>query len=202
VGCNCDFVASAELQNHCELPRGANGEHPLGSLVLGKDGNLYGTTFRGGDSNFVCELGCGTVFKITPAGRLTVLHRFRPAPHCAKDGRSAPAAGLVQSANGTFYGTTEFGGYCAGTVFEITPLGKLTTIYSFGSQGHDGQQPLSGSVQRANGDFYGTTSKGGTYGERTVFKITPAGKLTILYSFCHDSYCTDGAVPHAGLARA
>jgi uncharacterized repeat protein (TIGR03803 family) len=101
-------TTSSPAQNYKTIVkfRGANGELPYGSLVQGKDGNLYGTTVRGGDSNLVCELGCGTVFKITPAGRLTVLHRFRSAPHCPKDGRSAPAAGLVQSANGHFYGTT------------------------------------------------------------------------------------------------
>jgi uncharacterized repeat protein (TIGR03803 family) len=195
---------SSPAQNYETLVKfhGANGELPYGSLVQGKDGNLYGTTVLGGDSNLVCELGCGTVFKITPAGRLTVLHRFRPAPHCPKDGRSAPAAGLVQSANGNFYGTTLFGGdYCVGTVFEITPLGKLTTIYSFGSQGNDGQEPWSGLVQGAHGDFYGTTSAGGTYGDGTVFKITPAGKLTILHSFCQDRFCTDGQTPFAGLVQ-
>ena len=92
--------------------------------------------------------------------------------------RSNPYAALVQATNGDFYGTTVDGGANGegGTIFKITPSGTLTTLYSFCSQSGctDGVQP-AGLVQGANGDFYGTTGRGGVNGEGTVFTITPSG---------------------------
>jgi uncharacterized repeat protein (TIGR03803 family) len=87
-----------------------------------------------------------------------------------------------------------FGGaYAAGTVFEITPYGKLTTIYSFGIQAANAYQPYGGLVQGANGHFYGTTRIGGTYGQGTVFEVTQSGKWTILHNFCREGHpCPDG----------
>ena len=85
-----------------------------------------------------------------------------------------------------------------GTVFKITPSGTLTTLYSFCSQSGctDGHSPYAGLVQATNGDFYGTTLYGGANPYcGTVFKITPSGTLTTLYSFCSQSGCTDGANP-------
>jgi uncharacterized repeat protein (TIGR03803 family) len=166
--------------------------------------------------------GGGTVFEITPAGKLTTLHSFCSEAGCA-DGQ-LPYAGLMQATNGNFYGTTSQGGnsdYCpnqsgCGTVFEITPAGKLTTLYSFCSEAGcaDGQLPYAGLMQATNGNFYGTTSQGsggpvpfgsgwpGYDGPGTVFEITPAGKLTTLYSFCSQPDCTDGDYPSAGLMQA
>jgi uncharacterized repeat protein (TIGR03803 family) len=108
-------------------------------------------------------------------------------------------AGLVQGADGNFYGTAYTGGaYGYGTVFKITAAGTQTTLYSFCSAGWpscpDGAYPLAGLVQATNGNFYGTTADGGTNGCGTVFKITPAGKLTTLHSFD----CTDGNYPSSG----
>jgi uncharacterized repeat protein (TIGR03803 family) len=92
----------------------------------------------------------------------------------------------------------------AGTVFKITPGGTLTTLYSFCSQSGcaDGIQPEAGLVQGTDGNFYGTTAFGGANAEGTVFKITPGGTLTTLYSFCSQSGCTDGIEPEAGLVQA
>jgi len=112
---------------------GANGNGPTSALVQGTDGNLYGTTYYGGSST-ACSQGCGTVFKVTPAGVLTTLHSFD-----LTEGENPN--GLVLGDDGNFYGTTYLGGagtYCGfvtasgcGTVFRITPEGSLTTLYSF-----------------------------------------------------------------------
>ena len=184
----------------CEFS-GADGAGPNGGLVQATNGNFYGATYSGGTSaNCGVGLGCGTVFEITPAGKLTTLHSFD-----LTDG-AIPSGGLVQATNGNFYGTTSFGGTslnCAdgcGTVFEITPAGKFTALFSFNFT--DGAGPNGGLVQATNGNLYGTTSGGGTSlscigGCGTVFEITPAGKLTTLHSFD----LTDGFGP-TGLVQA
>jgi uncharacterized repeat protein (TIGR03803 family) len=183
---------------------GCNGYSPDAGLVQATNGNFYGTTGLGGAHNY------GTVFEITPAGKLTTLYSFCAQSGCT-DGQS-PDAGLVQATNGNFYGTTLNGGAIgAGTVFEITPAGKLTTLHSFCSQIScgDGDGAFGTLVQATNGNFYGTTVAGGAnssgcggYGCGTVFQITPAGKLTTLYSFCAQSGCADGSEPSVGLVEA
>lgn len=164
------------------------------SLLLGRDGNFYGTTW--GDDG-------GEVFKMTPLGKLTILYHFCSLANCA-DGANPYYGGLLQATNGNFYGTTTAGGTDnRGTVFKITPNGELTTLYSFGTHTNDGAQPNGGLVQDTNGDFYGTTFAGGAYGEGTVFRISPAGKLTTLHSFCQAGRpCPDGMQPLAGLAHS
>ena len=188
---------------------GTDGSVPLDGLVQASNGNFYGTTYTGGASS-VCPNGCGTVFEITPSGTLTTLHSFD------KTDGALPYAGLVQASNGNLYGTTDAGGVSiscpennvftelgCGTVFEITSSGTLTTLHNFGIT--DGSFPVDGLVQATDGNFYGTTSLGGSNcsggldpGCGTVFKITPAGTLTTLHSF--DS--TDGSQPFAGLVQA
>ncbi len=157
---------------------GTNGWGPgYETLIQGTDGNLYGTTLGVGGPNGNCITNCGTIFKITPAGTLTPLHSFE-----GPDG-TTPQAGLVQGADGNFYGTTYAGGANGyGTVFKITPGSTLITLHSFNST--DGGNPLAGLVQATDGNFYGTTAVGGgNGGYGTVFKITPGGTLTTLYSF-------------------
>src|ERR1022692_897031 len=142
---------------------------------------------------------CATTAIALPAQTLTTLFSFD-----GTDG-AVPQAGLVQATNGDLYGTTYGGGTnSAGTIFKITPGGTLTMVYSFCSQTNcaDGAYPEAGLVQAANGDLYGTTYGGGTHGYGTVFKITPGGTLTTLYSFCFQSGCTDGVEPRAGLVQA
>jgi uncharacterized repeat protein (TIGR03803 family) len=175
---------------------GTHGASPYAGLVQATDGDLYGTTWGGGAKN------AGTVFKITPAGILTTLYSFCSQTNCT-DGAEAEA-GLFQAANGDLYGTTFYGGsHNHGTVFRITPTGTLTTLYSFCSQSGcaDGDLPLARLVRAANRDLYGTTTSGGTHDGGTVFKITPSGTLTTLYSFCSQSACTDGLQPVAGLVQ-
>ncbi|HXM23164.1 MAG TPA: choice-of-anchor tandem repeat GloVer-containing protein [Terriglobales bacterium] len=177
--------------------RYADGAGPVAGLIQAKNGNFYGTTLYGGAK------GGGTVFEITAGGKLTTLYSFCSRTHCA-DGAN-PYLGLVQAANGSFYGTTWQGGaHGRGTVFEITAGGKLTTLYSFCSQTHctDGASPYAGVIQAADGNFYGTTSKGGASNWGTVYAITPGGKLTTLHSFCAQKNCTDGADPVGGLIQA
>ena len=179
------------------------------SLIQGPNGDLYGTTSYAGSH------GGGTVFRITPRGTLKTLYNFCSQPACADGG--TPVAGLVLASNGDFYGTTEWGGaYGQGSVFKITPAGALTTLYSFcgvSSTGPgelpclDGRNPQNALIQAADGNLYGTTNGGGlgTFSTSnstggTVFRITPAGALTTLYSFCSQTNCTDGTSP-AGLVQ-
>jgi uncharacterized repeat protein (TIGR03803 family) len=93
---------------------------------------------------------------------------------------------LIQGRNGNFFGTTSSAGrYGYGGVFEVTPSGTLTEVYSFCQEAFvcpDGQTPYAGVIQAANGNIYGTTNFGGADNGGTVFEITP-GKLTTLYSF-------------------
>jgi uncharacterized repeat protein (TIGR03803 family) len=190
------------LYSFCSRSGCTDGEAPRTWLVQAANGDLYGTTTAGGVN------GSGTVFKITPSGTLTTLHSFCSQSGCT-DGNT-PYAGLVQATNGDLYGTTGYGGAYsdAGTVFKITPSGTLTTLYNFCSQGvypncTDGEVPTAGLVQGTNGDFYGTTLFGGVNpcsgpGCGTVFKITPSGTLTTLYSFCSQSGCTDGEAAGTG----
>jgi uncharacterized repeat protein (TIGR03803 family) len=182
----------------------SDGEYPYSSLVQGPDGRLYGTTTSGGENSE------GTVFAITSSGELHTVYSFCPQSGCS-DG-SIPYAGLIETTDGTFYGTTAGGGnnnsMCAlagcGTVFKITRQGKLTTLYRFCAQAEcaDGSLPY-GLMRAIDGDFYGTTYFGGTNGNYgTVFKLTPGGKLTTLYSFCGQTGCTDGKNPSGPLMQA
>jgi uncharacterized repeat protein (TIGR03803 family) len=186
------------LYSFCSQSLCTDGANPNAGLVLGSDGNFYGTTVFGGVNQE------GTVFKITPTGTLTTLYSFGSRTLWT-DGYQ-PDAGLVEGRDGNFYGTTGLGGaYEEGAVFRITATGTLTTLYSFCSQGGgctDGYSPIAALVQGSDGDFYGTTCSGGAYGGGTVFKITPTGTLTTLYSFCSQSGCTDGASPSAALVQA
>ncbi|MFI5115413.1 MAG: choice-of-anchor tandem repeat GloVer-containing protein [Terriglobales bacterium] len=131
---------------------GGDGSFPVARLVLGTDGNVYGTTVFGGASN------SGTVFELTFSNGSwteTVLHNFSSSP----DG-AFPTAGLVQDPRtGIFYGTTVAGGANGfGTLFQMTPAGVLTVLHSF--TWFDGAYPYGGLVQGKNGRFYGTTYAG------------------------------------------
>jgi uncharacterized repeat protein (TIGR03803 family) len=162
---------------------GTNGAIPeFMSSIPATNGSFYGTTQAGGAN------GYGTVFRITPAGVLTTLYNFTGGT----DG-AYPYGTLIQATNGNLYGTTVVGGITTGsifdgTVFKITIGGTLTTLHSFAGYPTDGAFPNAGLVQGTDGNFYGTTRQGGanntcTAGCGTVFKITPSGTLTTLYSF-------------------
>src|ERR1700677_702343 len=195
-GCGTSFKITpkgtlATPYDFCSQSGCADGQAPEAALVQGADGNLYGTTYYGGDAR--CSGGCGTIFKITPSGTLTMLHSFD-----SSDGAN-PGAGLILAKNGNFYGTTYSGrahnnnctvGSC-GTVFKITSKGKLTMLHGFDST--DGANPVAALIQASDGNFYGTTGSGGANFRGTIFKITTSGRLTVLHNF--DG--TDGSMPTA-----
>ena len=155
-------------------------------LTLGTDGNFYGTSVAGG------TYAHGYVFKITPSGTLTVLYMFDAAADYLP-------SGLVQASDGNFYGTTIEGGTNGhGTAFRITPSGTLTTIHNFCAQSNcaDGSG-VFGLIQGTDGNLYGATGAGGTFGYGTIYKMTTTGTLTTLHSF----NSTDGADP-TGVVQA
>jgi uncharacterized protein (TIGR03437 family) len=181
------------LYSFCSLPGCMDGEDVRAGLIQASDGNFYGTTNGGGG-----PADAGTVFKMTPSGKITTLHSFS-----GTDG-TFPSAALIQASDGNFYGTTTRGGAKGGgTVFKITPGGTLTTLFSFSSSLTGGAtSPRGALVQARDGNLYGTTQGGGDQNNGTVFMITVAGALTTLYSFCYQSDCSDGKDPVAGLIQA
>jgi len=204
------------LYSFCAQTNCADGYHPVAGLVFDQKGNLYGTTKSGGLQNNNCGNGCGVVFKLTPKGKETVLYSFCAQTNCT-DGYD-PVAGLVFDKKGNLYGTTTGGGRLnnacdygtCGVVFKLTPKGKYTVLYSFCAQTNcaDGYYPVAGLVFDQKGNLYGTTSGGGIYNNNycsfeqgcgVVFKLTPKGKETVLYTFCAQINCTDGGWPVAGV---
>src|SRR5579863_6586071 len=138
-----------------------NGETPYPGLVQATDGNLYGTTYYGGDSDK------GVVFRVSTGGAITKLYNFCSQSNCT-DG-SYPYSGLIQATDGNLYGTTYSGGANnLGTVFQITLSGTLRTLYSFAGM-QDSSAPIGALIQGTDGNLYGTTYgvSGHDYG--TVF---------------------------------
>jgi uncharacterized repeat protein (TIGR03803 family) len=165
--------ALTNLYSFCSQEHCADGSLPSGGLVLGTDGDFYGTTQLGGGSKACSGSGCGTIFKITPSGVLTTLHSFCLQTNCP-DGLS-PAAALIQATDGNFYGTTTAGGSGGGgTIFKITPAGVLTTLHNFCLQSGctDGTVPLAPLFQDTNGNLYGTTSDITSSNYGTVFSLS------------------------------
>jgi uncharacterized repeat protein (TIGR03803 family) len=185
----------------CSQTNCTDGENPVAGLVFDPKGNLYGTTYSGGAYD-QCNYNehCGVVFKLTPKGKETVLYTFCAQTNCT-DGEN-PYAAVVLDRKGNLYGTTVNGGaHGVGVVFKLTPEGKETVLYSFCARDNcpDGYDPSSGLVLDQKGNLYGTTQYGGAHGAGIVFKVTPKGKETVLYSFCAQNNCADGAQPMAGL---
>jgi uncharacterized repeat protein (TIGR03803 family) len=140
-----------------------DGAYPVAALIRDSAGNLYGTTKQGGKN------GAGTLFKVPAGGSETVLYSFGSA----WDG-AFPFAALITDRKGNFYGITNGGGaHGAGTVFKVTPGGHETVLYFFTGGSGDGAFPEGGLLKDKTGDFYGTTSSGGTAGDGTVFTLTP-----------------------------
>jgi uncharacterized repeat protein (TIGR03803 family) len=174
---------------------GTDGAWP-NAIIRSADGTIYGTTESGGNTG--CDnQGCGTAFKLSPAGKKTTLYTFT-----GKNDGALPVGGLVQDSSGNLYGVTRGGGdvncngpYGCGAVFEVDTRGTETVLHSF-IGGNDGIWP-AGIIRDQEGNFYGTTSQGGPFSNGTVFKLDPTGKETILYSFTGGA---DGAQPGAAVA--
>jgi uncharacterized repeat protein (TIGR03803 family) len=211
------------LYNFCAQAGCIDGDVPNGAIVMDGSGHLYGTTAYGGAHQTGPDNSYGgAVFELTPrttknGWKYKVVYSF-----CAQgtstepctDGLSPQAAGLVIDKSGNLYGTTTFGGANleGGTVFELIPNAAKTAwtetaIYSFCAQGGnactDGAYPYDGLIADPSGNLYGTTSGGGS-GNGTVFELTPnatktAWTETVLYSFCAQTNCTDGAHPNGNL---
>jgi len=161
---------------------GTDGRSPYAVLIADKKGRLYGTTAFGGAND------SGTVFRLTPGGKETVLHSFE-----GDDGAN-PFAGLTKAASGSFYGTTNSGGeFGLGTVFKMDSHGTVTVIHSFAGGSTDGAGPYGALAIDSEGNLYGTTYQGGSARDTgTVFKIAPDGTETVIYAF---STANDGAYP-------
>jgi uncharacterized repeat protein (TIGR03803 family) len=178
---------------------GLDGIDPSGGLIQGSDGNFYGTTNTGGQ----CQVG--VVFRVTPTGAESVLYTFAGGTDgCATADGANPNYGLILGTDGNFYGTTAYGGFVGrgdGTVFKITPAGVESVLYAFQGGSSDGASPSGGVIQASDGNFYGITNFAGAYDTGTLFKITPGGVETSLYSF--EPYGSVNAViPSAGLIQA
>jgi uncharacterized repeat protein (TIGR03803 family) len=153
---------------------GDDGGGPQTGVIRDEKGNLYGTTDLFG-RNY-----CGTIFKLAPDGTETTLYTFTgylPFP-----------SGLTEDAAGNLYGTTLNGGaHRSGSVFKLAPDGTFTVLHSFGKS-RDGVQPAAGVIGDSAGNLYGTTLEGGAADAGTVFRLTPDGTETVLYSFTGGSY--------------
>ncbi|HEV3090548.1 MAG TPA: choice-of-anchor tandem repeat GloVer-containing protein [Candidatus Cybelea sp.] len=174
-----------------------DGAAPIGTTLIEVKGNLYGMSSIGGAHDL------GTVFKITTAGKETVIYSFKGNP----DG-AGPRGGLID-VNGTLYGTTRYGGPSGsgcggngcGTVFSVTTTGTEKVLHSFGVYNNDGLLPYAGLIN-VKGTLYGTTLMGGVscaasyYGCGTVFEVTTSGTEGVLYSFAGGA---DGQTPAASL---
>jgi len=187
-----------------------DGVNPVAGLIMDGSGNLYGTTYQGGNAS-----NGGMVFKLTPSAQLpwteTALYTFCSQTNCTDGGFSE--AGLIRDAAGNLYGTTVTGGVAGGcngpgcgTAFMLTPGGTHTVLYTFCSQSNctDGALPYGGLLMDGAGNLYGTTKSGGNGAGGVVFELTPNQGQTpwtenVLYRFCPQAACPDGSAPVAGV---
>jgi hypothetical protein len=186
---------------------GPDGGNPLSDLTLDAEGNLFGTTSRGGAGTACGSSGCGTVFELkrTKDGwKELVLYSFAGG----SDG-AIPQAGLIFDNFGNLYGTAAFGGYGDGTVFKLTPNSHgwtESTIYRFDASGSAGTYPAADLVFDSHGNLYGTTPEGGTggcddNGCGALFELTPQsdGSWTETTVHVFTDNGGDGGTPSSGV---
>jgi uncharacterized repeat protein (TIGR03803 family) len=182
---------------------GTDGANPTG-LIFGADGDLYGVASFGGSNNAVVETdgktGFGTIYKTTTNGTLSVLYSFGTMTNSAGNALDGSQPNpLVLASDGNFYGTAAYGGsnttavdsigdVGCGTFFQLSSNGLFTMLYSFGSVTNsdgfalDGANPSGPLVEGLDGNFYGVTQFGGLTNTGTVFRLTPQGALTTVYT--------------------
>jgi uncharacterized repeat protein (TIGR03803 family) len=172
--------------------------YPYGNLVQASDGNLYGTTLRGGANDK------GTVYRITLDGTLTQVHDFT-----GDDGEN-PEGDLIVGSDGNIYGTTMQGGKDSrGTIFRMSLAGTLTSLYSFPTLSEfstagvatnaTGSNPRAGLMLAADGNLYGTAYQGGPNGYGAVFRVTPAGSVSVVHAFTGPT--SGGAFPLSSVSQ-
>jgi len=189
---------------------GTDGAKPQAGLIADNAGNLYGTTGAGGGSR-----DAGTVFELASDGMETILYTFCSLENCVDGG--GPEGGLVMDSSRNLFGATAYGGilghggkWCShgcGVVFRLAPDGVETVLHAFKGR-DDGAAPEGSLIMAGSGDLYGTTPEGGMQSRScreifparcdTVFKIAPDGKERVLYRFCSQPNCADGAAPELG----
>ncbi len=202
-GCGTVFMlnnAGAETVIYSFTGTGGDGTGPSGALLRDAQGNLHGTTRSTG----IYGRNGGTVFKVDPTGKETVLFSFNGSD--GLDGLN-PVGAIVEDTQGNLYGATESGGHGVvggnGVVFELTKKGKEKVLHRFAASGKSGYYPEGGVVQDSQGNLYGTTLRGGvplpgSFSCGTVFQIAKGGKEILLHSLTGGS---DGAFPYAGLVQ-
>ena len=175
------------LYNFCSLSACADGSFPYGGVTLGIDGNLHGTTHTGGTS------AAGTVFKITPAGKLTTQWSFDNLTD-----ESVPYYPLLQGQDGNFYGVSygEYNGQY-GAFFKVSAAGVFTNLADFNYT--NGALPAL-PTQGTDGNFYGVAELGGSNALGTIYKATATGAITVLHNFT--GYPADGSLPVGQLVQA
>jgi uncharacterized repeat protein (TIGR03803 family) len=195
TGCGCGVVFKLDPSGNETVLHtftGPDGNSPFGGVVRDRaTGNLYGPTALGGAN------GVGVVFKVDPAGNETVLHNFTGGAD------AYPSGPLILDKAGNLYGATPCCGLIyPGEVFKVNPDGNETVLYTF-TGGVDGGGDGGGLVQDKAGNLYGTKTAGGNLGCAlnpgggcgVVFRLDPSGHETVLYNFCSQPNCADGAFP-------
>lgn len=168
---------------------GTDDSVPVYTTSLGQDGNMYGVSVGQYNGEY------GAFFKVSAAGLFKALSDF------AYTNGALPNL-PTQGSDGNFYGTAQLGGdpTCkCGVVYKATAAGKITVLHTFKGYPTDGNHPYGILVQSTDGNFYGTTYRGGAHNGGSVFKITPTGVYTLLYSFNFSSSYLDAQLPVAGL---
>lgn len=189
IGASAQTVTFSDLTG---IGTGGTGWEPYSSITQATDGNFYGTATNG------IFGGGGNIFRMTPSGDITNLYTFMCGRSSCVNG-AAPQTPPILGSDGNLYGVTAGGGHgscgSGGIVYKLTLAGNLTVLYNFSNTCSDGSWP-NGIILASDGNFYGTTVYGGVGGlPGTIFKITPSGKYTQLYSFCAQANCTDGEKP-------
>jgi uncharacterized repeat protein (TIGR03803 family) len=199
IACTLSLSLAAALplsaQTFTTLGRfnGTNGAGPYAVPAQGPNGQLYGATGYGGANDQ------GAVYELTPQG-LTLLHTFSELE------AAQPFASFLLTSSGNFYSTTFEGGPLPGpgTIFQMTPAGDVTVLYYFCALTNcvDGANPNAALLLATDGNFYGTAVTAGANGDwGAIFRMTPTGDVTTIYSFCSQANCTDGSFPYGPLVQ-